>query len=196
MLNIKMLVLQNAITKNHQEKIKEVLLGNNFPWYYIKDITKSQETNTKGRPGFFHNFVKNSVVTSDYYKDIAEEIFLKSCEKANIIPNQLLNCRSFLQLPLSNSIVNNIIIDDFHVDLTFYHNVMIYYVIDNESNTLISEKSFDDNCNNIEKIDLENTKIYKINPEQGKSIFFCGNYFHSAEQPLHTPRCIINFNFI
>jgi hypothetical protein len=191
-----MLVLNEAIPIESQDNIKKILLGNNFPWYYVQDVTKNKGTNTGFRPAFFHNFVKDSQITSDYYEEVAEKIFMESCKKANIVPKQLLNCRSFLQLPLSGNILNNNFIDDFHVDLTSIHNVMIYYVKDNEACTLISKKIFTDGCDTVEEINLNDQKIDKIIPKQGKSIFFNGKYFHSAEQPLHSSRCILNFNFI
>ena len=46
------LVIDDFIDLEYQEKIKDNLMGDNdFPWYYIDDVTAAYEEGNQGRPG-------------------------------------------------------------------------------------------------------------------------------------------------
>ena len=53
------LVIDDFIDKEYQQKIKENLMGDNdFPWYYIDDVTAAYEEGNQGRPGLSHVYVE------------------------------------------------------------------------------------------------------------------------------------------
>ena len=51
------IVIDDFIDLNYQEKIKSILMGQEdfndyvFPWYYIDDVTAAYEEGNQGRPG-------------------------------------------------------------------------------------------------------------------------------------------------
>lgn len=191
-----MILVDDIISIEQQENIKNLLLGNNFPWYFIKDITKQNyESIETLKPALFHNFIKDSYITSDFYNDLIETLFLSACDRVKLTPTNLLNCRSFLQFPLPEQTIENQHIDDFHVDLTCNHKVILYYVKNSDGNTIITDDKITDS-NNVKKIELENINYQTVVPKQGRLLYFDGKYFHSAEQPRVDTRCVINFNFI
>ena len=52
------LVIDDFIDKDYQEKIKDNLMGDNdFPWFYIDDVTAAYEEGNQGRPGLSHVYV-------------------------------------------------------------------------------------------------------------------------------------------
>ena len=61
------LVIDDFIDKDYQEKIKVNLMGDtDFPWYYIDDVTAAYEDDNQGRPGLSHVYVEyNDDKTSD-----------------------------------------------------------------------------------------------------------------------------------
>jgi len=70
-------VFDNIISKKDQKFIKNNLLENNFPWYFLPDITHNFNEH-QGRPGHYHLFMDNGKQNSDYINDIK-----KICENVN-----------------------------------------------------------------------------------------------------------------
>ena len=50
------LVIDDFVTLEYQEKIKQELLGinNNFPWFHTEDVTDAGELTSQNRPGAIH----------------------------------------------------------------------------------------------------------------------------------------------
>ena len=59
----KLMVIDNFIDEDYQEKIKTKLLGSKdlkeqqFPWYHVQDVTEGYENDSKKRPGLDHQYV-------------------------------------------------------------------------------------------------------------------------------------------
>ena len=59
----KIIIIDDFIEKDYQEKIKTALLGAEnhtglqFPWYYIEDVTAAYENESQHRPGLSHQYV-------------------------------------------------------------------------------------------------------------------------------------------
>ena len=71
------LVIDDFIDKDYQEKIKDNLMGDNdFPWYYIDDVTAAYEEGNQGRPGLSHVYVEhNEDNTSEIISEFHELFF-------------------------------------------------------------------------------------------------------------------------
>tara|TARA_Y100000592_G_C5354378_1_gene260435 strand:+ start:121 stop:696 length:576 start_codon:yes stop_codon:yes gene_type:complete len=183
-------VFDDIIEKDYQNKIKDLLLNNTFPWFFCKDV--SIDNNDKQqRPGFQHYFAIDKKVTSKFHNDIIP-LITKSLNKINYKHTEILQGRSFLQLPLNIS--DRHIVDTPHVDADIDHLVVLYYVNDNEANTIIYENEFKGYDNIPHNNDLKIKQ--KISPKMGRVVVFNGKYWHTAEQPEHNNRCIINYNVI
>ena len=59
----KVLVFDDIIDLEYQEKIKKILLsdftykGYEFPWYFTQDVTNHKDTNSQKRSAFYHCYV-------------------------------------------------------------------------------------------------------------------------------------------
>ena len=95
------------------------------------------------------------------------------------------NClqgRSFLQFPIKERGEPDLP----HIDiLDKIHIVALYYVCDSDGDTVIYN----------ERITSEKYTVkQRVTPKQGRIVIFDGGLYHTAEQPLNSTRCIVNYN--
>ena len=179
-------VFDDIIDKSLQEKIKSKLM-NNFPWFFTNHVTNIDIP--QSRPAFFHNFYDNFEKNSqDTW--IAEKIISSVIDKFKLKITQIIQSRTFLQLPLNHL---GGLVDNAHVDLKRSHLVILYYVMDSDGDTIIYDNQWKEGktCKNIE----ETKKLLikkRVTPKQGRVVVFDGSYFHSSSQPKDNNRCVIN----
>ena len=140
------LVIDDFIDLEYQEEIKDHLMGQSeingeqFPWYYIDDVTAAYEDDNQGRPGLSHVYVdlnddNSSEVISNFH-----ELFIPlleySCHYLNMPSAKILQGRSFMQFPLN---LKSKDADTPHIDLDegFEHTVVLYYVVTSDGDTVI-----------------------------------------------------------
>ena len=196
-------VFDDIIEKPYQELIKETLIGGDkpptidkvdpFPWYYISDITDDEFANGdtfQGRFGFTHQYVTpEEGIVCDFHS-LFFGLIQNSCKKLNIKEIDVLNGRSFLQTP-TNTPKDDV--DSPHVDMIVPHFVMLYYVCDSDGDTLIyNEKTKFAAC--YPDSEMKFTLKKKVSPKQGRVVLFDGIHWHTAQQPNHNVRCIVNYD--
>ena len=194
-------VFDDIIEKPYQELIKETLLGGDkpptvdevdedFPWYYTSDITdNSHDGPFQGRFGFCHEYVcAEEGIISDFHS-LFFGLIQNSCKKLKIKKIDIIQGRSFLSTPTN---IPKEDVDTPHVDMISPHFVMLYYVCDSDGDTIIyNEKTKFDNCT---PEGMNFTIKKKVSPKQGRVVLFNGMHYHTAEQPNHNLRCIVNYN--
>tara|TARA_R100000406_G_scaffold82579_1_gene64802 strand:+ start:107 stop:685 length:579 start_codon:yes stop_codon:yes gene_type:complete len=183
------LVIDDFIDKNYQEKIKENLMGDtDFPWYYIDDVTAAYEDDNQGRPGLSHVYIQynddgSSEIVSDFH-----ELFLpllnKACSVLQVPTAKIIQGRSFLQFPLNLSSSED---DTPHIDLDEgeRHIVVLYYVVTSDGDTVIYNERTESDTYTVKQ---------KVTPKQGRVVIFDGGLYHTAQQALKKHRCIVNYN--
>jgi hypothetical protein len=195
----KILVFDDIIDLEYQEKIKKVLLsdyeykGYEFPWYFTQDVTNPLNSNTQKRSAFYHGYVVTDDDTIGTIDSVFHYLFVplidNSCSKIGKQDVTIIKGRSFLQLPINFKGERE---DLPHVDIVGDHFVMLYYVCDSDGDTIIY------NYKTKKEGDVpffEDVKeLKRITPKQGRVVIFDGMYWHTAEQPTKDIRCIINFN--
>ena len=195
-------VFDDIIEKPYQELIKETLIGgdnpptvdkveDSFPWYYTSDITNdSHQESFQGRFGFSHQYVNTEEgVVSDFHS-LFIGLIKNSCKKLNIKKIDVLQGRSFLSTPTN---IPKDDVDTPHVDMVAPHFIMLYYVCDSDGDTIIyNEKTKFDDC--VPDDDMKYTIRKKVSPKQGRVVLFDGKHYHTAEQPNHNLRCIVNYD--
>lgn len=166
-----------------------MLLKENFPWYFTADITTSE--NLQKRPALSHllydNGEKISPLEVEYFGHLG-------AEKFGWAFNAIMHGKALLQLPLNATLLGEEL-DNLHVDVDPYipHLVVLYYVIDADGDTIITDMKANSTKSNT--IPFENQKvIHRVTPKQGRAVLFDGSYYHTAEQPKNGIRCIINLN--
>ena len=182
-------VIDDFIPLSLQEKIKtNLLVGSRFPWFYNIDMTYNADSDMQHRnPGFSYLFKKTdsmaqSILTLAQVGSDVAEYTLKG----------ILQARTFLQLPLSAEFLNTNI-DPLHIDTTTPHLVVLYYVIDSDGDTLITDLQYEQ----VEQLDQrveDHTVIARVTPRQGRAVLFDGSLYHTAEQPRKNIRCVINMD--
>ena len=190
----KVLVFDDIIDLEYQEKIKNVLIGeetfNNyyFPWYFTQDVTNQKDKNSQKRSALTHQYViseddTDTVGTIDsVFHDLFIPLLNKACNKVDKQNISIIKGRSFLQLPINYKGKKE---DTPHIDIVDSHFVMLYYVCDSDGDTIIyNEQKKSDNY----------TVQKRITPKQGRVVLFDGNFYHTAEQPTDNVRCVVNYD--
>ena len=185
----KIYVFDDIIEKDYQNKIKNTLIGEgryndeDFPWYYIDDVTASGDYENQKRGAFVHDYVHYEYGIESDFHYLFLDLIKKSCSKLKIKEVDALQGRSFLQLPTN---IKKEDVDTPHTDMTVQHFVMLYYVCDSDGDTIIyNEKVISEKGFTVQK---------KVTPKQGRVVLFNGAYYHTAQQPNHNLRCIVNYD--
>ena len=190
----KVLVFDDIIDLEYQEKIKNVLIGEEtfndyyFPWYFTQDVTNQKDKNSQKRSALTHQYViseddTDTVGTIDsVFHDLFIPLLNKACKKVDKQNISIIKGRSFLQLPINYKGKKE---DTPHIDIIDSHFVMLYYVCDSDGDTIIyNEQKKSDNY----------TVQKRITPKQGRVVLFDGNFYHTAEQPTDNVRCVVNYD--
>ena len=211
----KILIIDDFIDKEYQEKIKSELLGSEdnegqmFPWFYTEDVTTAYDDESQHRCGLAHSYVDLPKELQDYDlpesvikkrkflgKVISEyhELFVPMLKKVGFklkLPDvQVLQGRSFLQFPINTDgtidTAHIDIYDDNEANIDFI--VALYYVIDSDGDTIIYNER-------VKDPEGKYTIKSSITPKQGRMVIFDGGLYHAAKQPINSnTRCIVNYN--
>ena len=126
------IVIDNGIDSDYQEQIRSILLGEvnygdyEFPWYYTKDITKSDLPNSQKRPAFSHLYVKSYGQVVSEFHDIFLDLITVCCHRLEMTEVNVIQGNSFLQLPLTTKRGK---VDTPHIDTNEKNFVMLYYCL-------------------------------------------------------------------
>jgi hypothetical protein len=185
-------VVDDFIPLSFQEEIKTVLLKNGgFPWYFLEHISYG---NSGEPPAFIHHFKVDNIPKSEYLSLVVPLAHL-GAERAEHKYNGIYAAKTILQLPLNESLIKNKT-DFLHVDLLLEHLVVLYYVIDSDGDTIIVDKTMQNNSLETGLM-VENFNVLaQVTPKQGRAVLFDGRHYHTAQQPSNNKRCIININVI
>ena len=185
-------VFDDIIDKKLQDKIEKKLLSDTFSWYYCDDVSVKGNKHQQ-RPAFKHHCVLNREIRSNFHFEVMP-IIINSLKKVNYKSPEFVKViqgRSFLQVPLHMPDADTV--DTPHVDLTYPHLVVLYYVVDNEASTVIYENKF--KKGNIPTWEDLREK-QRVTPKKGRVVVFNGEHWHTAEQPRKKTRCVINYDVI
>ena len=175
----KILIFDDVIDLEYQNIIKEILLGDrqykgyDFPWYLTHDVTKPAKADSQLRPAFFHGYVDYPSELSSIFHDLFIRLIQNSCAKIDRKNVDVIQGRSFCQLPISS---DRISVDTPHIDTKDNHFVMLYYVCDSDGDTIIYNEQIESEMYTLQQ---------RVTPKQGRVVLFDGSYYHTAEQPLN-----------
>jgi len=172
---------ENSISNYHLDEISNVILKDNFPWYW-NDYTTSYKY-----PSFVHTLLKrpedrNEAIKNSVYLDFFLEILNSFCKNHN------LNCNIIYRAAINLCyFYPNVEYQEPHIDHNFDHKVFLMYLNDfDNGDTYLFKKQQD--------IFLkEKTIISKKN----KIVCFNGNRYHSNGFPKPGQRrivCVITTN--
>jgi len=177
-------IFDNIINDFEQDILRNYLL-NELQWSFIEDVSLEDNLHQK-RPGFKIIFKEKNPINV-----YIQNILTNTANKIKLKEPELLEARSFLQLPLNKEFLGEGV-DTPHLDRTEPHLVFLYYVTDSDGDTIIyNYRSKDENDIPY----FEDVKeLKRVTPKQGRVVVFNGLNWHTAEQPTKDVRCIINLN--
>ena len=186
----KIIVIDDFISLEYQQKIKDELLGldNAFPWNYSEDVTGAGDFDSQHRPAMSHQYVSvdddDISEISSVYHHLFTPLLSKACQYLKIPEAEIIQGRSFLQVPLN---LKNRDVDTPHIDILDRNNffVVLYYVCDSDGDTIIYNETKESDQYTIKQ---------RVTPKKGRVVIFDGILMHTAEQPLNNTRCIVNYN--
>ena len=183
------IIVDDFIPVSLQERYKTMLLKENFPWYYVPDITTNE--NLQVRPAMSHLLYDNGTKISPLEVEILGHL---GAQKFGWTFNTIVHGKTLLQFPLTPSLLG-VELDNLHVDIDPFnpHLVVLYYVVDADGDTIITDCKVKGNSPTT--IKFEDQKVlHRVTPKQGRAVLFDGSHFHTAEQPKNGVRCVINLN--
>ncbi len=184
------LVIDDLVGVQYQELIKSRLFK--APWYYLDDVTHPNAPDhvfkdMPRQPGFVHWYKTQSNQYTELF-DVVVPVALAGADKINFKISNIVEARSFLQLPSNTKkFCNNI-----HTDYERPHLVCLYYVCDADGDTIIFDQTEDDvhpSQVSIDKLTIKKT----VSPKQGRAVLFNGKHYHASSDPSQGSRMIINF---
>ena len=186
----KILVIDDFVSLEYQEKIKQELIGleNNFPWHYTEDVTGAGDYDSQHRPAMTHQYVSleddNTSEIISVYHHLFTPMLSKACQYLKMSESKIIQGRSFLQFPLS---LNSSEDDTPHIDLDEgdVHTVVLYYVVSSDGDTIIYNERTESDAYTVKQ---------RVTPKQGRVVIFDGEQYHTAQQPKKGIRCIVNYN--
>lgn len=182
-------IFDNFILPYHQDILESTLLGDNFSWYYNKNISyndnelnqqwTTNDSTLKDTDAFLHNFLKDGYtsVFFDIVKPILYQLNAKELYRVRgVFVNKNSSFKNFINIP--------------HVDLPIAHLTAIYYVNNADGDTVIFQERWN-GTTDCSKKTVEKT----ISPKKGRLVLFDGQRYHTGSVPSLTPRVLININF-
>jgi hypothetical protein len=128
-MKIKYKIIDNFLPKDNFNNLKNLLLSNNFYWFYNSGVNFSDKEEPNMLFYFMHMFYINNVPYSNSFNfintNLLSKINIKSLlrVKANLYPNQH-----------KKKINGN------HVDYDYPHKGAIFYINTNNGRTILSDK--------------------------------------------------------
>lgn len=189
-MNFKMKIIDNVISEDYQEFIKNEVLSTN--WFYknlSEDTPIDEQEQFVAVPGFSNLMysVDDESIFNRHLYNIVMPLAHIACEQINYTIDRPYFVRTFLQQPVVGmSGISNPHVDMINED----HLVCLYYVLDSDGDTVF----FDEYCTSNERPSFSNYKIIEsVTPKQGRVILFDGRQYHSNILPQKHIRSVINF---
>lgn len=184
-------VYDDILTPEEQSDFLNLVLGNNFPWFFIDtpDQTsvdnfiknKWADENTLEAKVMVHTFMQDGEINSNVF-DKVEYLLNKFIEKTGEEIKSIIRCKLNLQYKVLDYDENKY--QTPHKDQDFDHNVLIYYPFTSDGDTFI--------FNEIQPKKYE--VIDRIKPLGGRFLLM-NNMFHAGQPPMkHETRMALNYN--
>lgn len=182
------MVIDDLFSDEESKIIENKLFSfeSSLPWFFCPK-TVTNDFTQKDYPWFYHQLITNNKSTSDfsqYFLDIFLLKYISLCKKLDkgLVPDFNVIHSMRINLSLSDGNIFKRTKTPIHVDRTFDHLVMIYYINDSDGDTVLNNKIF------------LNKKV-RVTPKRGRILIFNGKIDHFAFLSKKCEkRSIINFN--
>ena len=153
------------------------MLSAYFPWYYNSRSISVVDSEEDVNSGFTHKIYSKHKPVSSYHQ-LVFPILTEALDKVNQ------ECLSLIRIRagMFTRNLNNNLPHAPHIDYTFEHTTLLYYVNDSDGPTRF----------------YKGDKIIKeVIPRKGTAVLFPFGSYHSSSDPIETPvRVTLNYNFL
>lgn len=184
-------VVDNFVDMPYQQALLARIDRNEaFPWGFLQDMSHVEErSNIEGAKvaPVQHGFETVLYLIEEQRENQYTELlwpFINTImyhEQSNI---RLLRVKAGLVLPSDGVIYP-------HVDFSFPHKSLVYYVNDTDGDTVFYKEHFTGHDSVPETFTVEE----RISPQQGRAVIFDGLQYHSTEYPTNHHRTFLNINY-
>lgn len=205
-MNDDIILLDNVLPLQTQERFKSFVSGENFEWndynhiqtagFYFKNFTFESDATTVPSDSliklcYYNNFRESKIFDETiYWLGIAvlDEYEKQTGDRVNQIMRMKVNNQSKSVITGYDERCCN----EIHVDNFEYHKTLIYYINDTDGDTFLFDKIYTE-----DQTEYNLKTIQRVTPKQGTAVCFNGRRFHAPSNPLfYNRRYILNINFI
>ena len=177
-------IIDNFLNKSYFKELQQALEGDDFPWYYNKNISLlDKEDNSFNNYGFTHWLYNDHGVTDSQVAHFVRPLTSQILDASEC--NKILRVRADMVTWSPDNFLH-----DAHQDFAFPHKASVFYINESDGDTVfynVTKNDYSSNC-----------KIQKrVSPKPNRLVIFDGDLMHSGHSPtLHKRRIIINSNFL
>lgn len=156
----------------------------NLPWTFVPNLSYGNGENYNSA-GFSYSFYlhenynqKEKVTISKPEYNYIIPLFFDAFEKfsLNLSLENIFRCRSRLTLNKEKSSI-----EDKHIDYSFPHLVLLYYVNTTDGDTVLYQG---------------NEVIERVAPKRRRCVLFDGSMYHASSSSTLSPRIVLNTNIL
>lgn len=188
-----MQVLDNYLPQDQFKQMQDNVLAYEFPWFYQQHVSLPPEDgnlitdpNAVETFGYSHT-VYDAETNYRGYFEIFEPLLVKL--KQDIPTINFIRVRLSMKTYKKGFTKDNYNLP--HVDYTFPHKTIIYYLNDSDGPTWVFNEKFTGHPE-PQKYSVEQ----KVDPVENRILFIDGLQYHTASNPIdHDRRVILNINY-
>jgi|TARA_B110000503_G_scaffold65815_3_gene103354 hypothetical protein len=189
--------LDNFMPEHEFLELKDIMMSNNFPWFYVEDVSLPPEDRhfvkddlALETDGFYHTLYDRESKQESFAHNLLRKFYQQVVEQLGYTSDHLIRSRMSLKLPKIGFTPENYNLP--HVDYYYPHTSMIFYINDSDGDTRMFEQIFTENNPERNKFNVQ----HRISPKANRLVVFNGLQYHTASNPfLFSRRVIININF-
>lgn len=190
------IVIDDVISPTYQAKLLDMSQDYSFDWHFgpsniYESTTVKPETfvdeNTVDSFQYTHLFFHDVLTGTDKLFDFVRPLIFTMIDRFKLQEFELQRCKA-------NMLTNNrrFSLGKYnppHVDGSFEHWAIIYYMNDSDGDTVIFNETYGSQFTKL-------TEKQRITPKMGRAVCFPGKYFHASCNPINNDtRTVINIDF-
>ena len=154
-------IIDNFLDKEVFNNIKNIILGDNFPWYYNDFMTKDPDNKFY----FTHTFYREPGVISEWFN-----MWLPVIQK--------LECKSIMRIKANNYChIHKAEKNEFHTDYPFKHKGCLFYINNNNGPTYFKDKIVEAKANRVVLFDPSVPHASSLCDNRKRRVTVNFNYF-------------------
>lgn len=189
-----MVIIDDFLPVDKFEILSEFVMSDRFPWFYASQVSLPPwedhgitDPMAKETDGWYHLLYAKNEYDGFYMKDFII-FFDELTKKFGYTEDDLIRARLGLKQPKVGHKDDNYNLP--HIDYNYPHDTIIYYLNDSDGDT----RMFKEHAS-VDIDPKEFTVEKKITPKANRLVLFDGLQYHTASNPINTPRrVILNLN--